>query len=145
MMEEKITWWIKGAQKGVFVQTIESSEHGRVLSSSGQIPDGASVVTEEEFADLLRAEYVQYCDTWRSERALIAAKIEQMVAERENRVNELISLGFSRDSAESIVPPPPSLVGRNGYNPPPGSAEFLRSAYRLSNKSITRILAPVEG
>lgn len=144
MSTESVIWWAKGLDRGVVVESSSFSDEGTIDGVSGAIPEGASVLTEPEFAALLRNDYLHQFDVWRSTRALKAAAIAQAQAERQAKVDELVAIGLSEQSAESIVPPAPVLDMPENYEPPPGTAEHLRSVYRLSQESINAILAPIE-
>jgi len=144
MSTESVTWWAKDLDRGVVVESSSFSDEGTVDGVSGAIPEGASVLTEPEFAALLREDYLHQFDAWQGARALKAAAIAQVQTERQAKVDELVTIGLSEQSAESMVPPAPVLDMSENYEPPPGAAEHLRSAYRLSQESIDAILAPIE-
>lgn len=144
MSTESVIWWSRGHERGVVVESTSFADEGTIDSVSGAMPADATELTEPEFAQLLRQDHLNQFYSWQGQRALKVAAIAQAQADRQARVDELVALGLSTESAEAIVPPAPVIDLPEQYPVPEGTAEHLRSTYRLSDESISLILAPIE-
>jgi len=143
MSTEVIKWWQDGSELGTF-HCIHDDD-GNLQSECNPVPNGATELTEAEFADLLRVQHVGARDAWVSAQALASAEIAQIETDRQAQVDDLVASGVSSSTAEAIVPAVPASPFQGDYEAPPGAADALRANYRLSQASIDLIVAPIEG
>jgi hypothetical protein len=139
MATETIKWWEKNGTYGVFVCLHD--DEGNIFAECNPIPEGATEVTEEEFADFMRAQYLDDIDDWASKKALVDVEITQAGTDRQTQVDDLVTAGIPLATAEALVPPAPANPMSGEYVVPEGAAEALRRNYRLSQASIDAILA----
>ena len=139
MATETIKWWEKDGAYGVFVSLHD--DEGNIFAECNPMPDGATEITEEEFANTMRAQHLDDIDDWSSKKALVDVEVAQAEAARQTQIDDLVTAGIPVATAEALVSPAPANPMSGGYVVPEGAAEALRRNYRLSQASIDMILA----
>jgi hypothetical protein len=139
MATETTKWWQDGSDFGVFY--CKHDEDDNLVVECNPMPEGATELTESEFADLLRAQYLNDIDVRASQKALTDVAISQAEIDRQTQVDDLVAAGVLLATAETLVPAAPVNPMADQYVVPQGAAESLRVNYRLSQASIDAILA----
>ena len=137
---ETVVWWRHRGKFGAYVRV---EQDGVLMAEVNRPPSGAPEITEQEFATLLRNQFITASDAHEARRISAESSVAQAQSDRKKALKDLVSSGVSKATAEMIIPAAPISPVPDSLVPPAGAGERLRSLYRLSQESIDYILAPI--